>query len=75
MEASFNLITLYNDNINCHINVDFYHLSNEICSYNRFGVTSQNIIINNDKTIETVNLLQVYIMIFLISVITRFLTL
>ena len=30
MEANFNHITGYNDNITSHINVTFYYLSNEI---------------------------------------------
>ena len=29
MGADFNHISYYNDNVNSHINVNFYHLSNE----------------------------------------------
>ena len=60
------------DNIDSHINVSFYYLSNKtnqrfVAFLQRFGVTSQNILINKEKPIKTVNFIQIYIMMFYIK--------
>ena len=69
--ASFNQITWYNDNLNNHINVYFYYLSNETNQISVAVIVLELYKLKHpnqqkDKTTKTVNLLKIYIMLFFI---------